>query len=263
MGKHDADVTAEAQDLLDEKLREIEGKKFEMVYVDRGDGLDDEQIAKLLAGGSAFDDPHFDNWYNDARWEGWKYIKDDLLTVDEQDLLERADLLDELRYAVEERDTSNPEMELLRMSGHKLMRVDLDFEVPWIEFADGETISDLADDIITHLGIETTDEVKARENRAEILMMLNQAPYGGNLQVIFYDSPEDVLGAKRIVFDNPHIVILDRLNGSGMDGKIVGEVGVDVKPGDVVLDSQDSYGWDDIAGVVHSAYAPDGITYER
>lgn len=60
-----------------------------------------------------------------------------------------------------------------------------------------------------------------------------------------------------ISWTDPNIVILDRLNGSGMDSRVKGTITRAYDPGKLRVDSEDSCGWDEICGLVKSAYACD------
>lgn len=257
MGKHHEDTSEAAKALLERKLTELD-KTYHLVFIERADRLSDEQVQALLEGKSLYEDPHFDEWYNDARWSGWESVRDELLEPEERDLLdEHPELMDELRFAVEERDQSDPAADLLRETPYMLFRFDMGLDVAPSEFAHNDDAEAAAVAMAEALGVDLD------ANRDSLRSAFWHASYGGRLFVIAYLDPQDVVGATRATFTNPHVVVLDRLNGSGMDCQVLGEVSVDITTENTVLDSSDRYGWDEIAGVHGPAYAPDETLFEH
>lgn len=106
-------------------------------------------------------------------------------------------------------------------------------------------------------------------HRNAIDAMLTEANDGGELYVIWYGDVEDVVmgiantewgnnkAPTTISWKNPHLVILNTWNGSGFDSDAI-PVTI-TKPFEREMFRLDGphghgYTWDQVAGVVHSAY---------
>lgn len=110
---------------------------YDMVYVSQGDKFSDDQVSMIARGDMEGLWESTEEWESDNRYESAKYtITEDLASVirewegeDDADYSELAEDFDnsdewqEVRYAIEERDTSNWMAQLARGSGQVLMRI--------------------------------------------------------------------------------------------------------------------------------------------
>lgn len=232
--------------------------EVDLVYVDYRDEWSDEQLQLML------NDDYDELWEtteeheSDSRWQGVKYVMDEVIeSEEERDLLIEFNLEDELRDEIQERDSSNWYKDMHRNTPDKLLSVAVGYDVPdYTQCQTDEEIEEHVAGMAEALGIELG------ANRSALAQILAEASYGGELRVIWYGAVEPALSATGATFTDPCVVILDRWNGSGMDGRVTGTVTVKLEPGDIAVDSQMRYGWDAIAGVVHSAYACD-VTYVK
>lgn len=110
---------------------------YDMVYVSQGDKFSDDQVAMIARGDMESFDESTSEWEGDNRYESAKYtITEDLASIireweyedgaDYSELAEDFDNSDEwqeVRYAIEERDTSDWIAQLARGSGQVLMRI--------------------------------------------------------------------------------------------------------------------------------------------
>lgn len=267
----------------------------DLVYVDRDDALTDEQQSAYLAGDWETFDNSVDESYSDRRYDRVNELAGDAseklgLDWDELDDEEQ----DAIKEAMYDKDQSNPTPQLLRNTGSKLIRVPLaspyeilakkgDYDAtrgsssmnsddPRGRQARIDTVAA----ILKEHGVDTADATVI-ENLNELI---DNGPYDWHeavtLDVITYadlaeasalpHSDADAPGAtgRNLTFSGAHVVLLDPWNGSGHDVQIPGNLGVTVTPDKpAVLDrGGNGYGWDEVAGVVHSAYRPDDIKSE-
>lgn len=270
-------------------------------YISQGDKLTDEQMDDLLAGNLlAVEESVRDNFsdyvYEEASkkaeeltneaYENGDIDKDwDELDDDEQN---------EIRYAVEAKDESEPVKDLMRGTGSQLVRTTFgspgeklknpsSYSGNWMDRQPGSGMDNegFADrvqaisTILTDKGLDTTTP----EAQEAIQELVDEGPWdyheGVDVDLITYSDlgevmvPSDFSGGtttKDLEFKNPKILIIDRINGSGHDVEIPGTAKVrltsnrDGEPAEkgarFVMDSAkgNGYGWDDTAGVVKSGY---------
>ena len=199
----------------------------------------------------------------------------------------------EARYAVEARDDSDPVKDLLRTTPNQLLRTSLGNPLDLLSGAEGVYGERLDDDgfearhnavegLLKEAGVDTSAEGVT----AAIEELVTEGPYnwhsGVQLDVIFYGPIEDAVPAPRsetdcpetaskvLEFARPHLLLIDKYNGSGYDTVLPaslkrtlvrpGEDGSGVsQTGRVYLDdAAGGYSWDDVCGLVKSAYGGDG-----
>jgi hypothetical protein len=107
--------------------------RFELVYVDYRDGLEQEQVDAIARGDWEALDASMEKWVNDAQFEGACQLLEELVgyVEDEDDGWDRSVLEDwlhtdsaaEIRFEIQERDTSAPLEDLAAHSGNVLLRV--------------------------------------------------------------------------------------------------------------------------------------------
>ncbi|ACL41899.1 hypothetical protein Achl_3948 (plasmid) [Pseudarthrobacter chlorophenolicus A6] len=264
-------------------------------FVAYDDRLTKEQMGMILAGqwndaendvDENFSDSAYDQAVetarteiNEAHEEGRFDREWDELDQDEQDAA---------RYAVEERDDSDPVKDLLRNTPDQLLRTSLGRpaeRLPEPRWASGHRLDDggftARHDAVAALLKESGMNVDSPEVREAIEELINEGPYdwheGVQLDVLWYGGIEDAVptpraespeteGQKVLEFAKPHILLIDKWNGSGHDvvvpaamKRTLTRVGDDdgeaPQTGRAYLDSDaGGYGWDDVAGVHKPAY---------
>lgn len=262
-------------------------------YVAYDDRLTDEQMNMILAGQwndaeNDVDERFSDNAYEEAvtiaRTELDEAVAEgrfdrewDELDQDEQDAA---------RYAVEERDDSDPVKDLLRNTPDQLMRTSLGTPENLLKDRSAVLGSHLDDggfearqkavsDLLAAAGMDTS----AAGVQDEIRALVNEGPYdwheGVQLDVIWYGGLEDAVstprsdseadGQKVLEFATPHVLLIDKWNGSGHEVVIpapltrtltrVQDDQETPQTGRAYLDKgAGGYGWDEVAGVYKPAY---------
>jgi hypothetical protein len=230
--------------------------KVELVYISQGEELSDKQIQTAFAGTPSWENGDFDEYESEARHAGlWSTLE---YHVDHEDLdLIRADQsrFEELQLAVEERDESDPFMTLARMTPHKWMRYVANWDAePW-------PYDNLTDDIAgiaAQLGID-------REAHDKLLQDLVTEANGGGVYVLWYGDVEELIVAAQncdhegkqvpqtITWENPHLLVLDCMSGSGHMVDFPGTITLPFDRARLMLDARNvgnGYSWsDDVAGL--------------
>ena len=249
-----------ARALADAVLAALAGQRIELTWLDPGSQLTDKQVQQLLNGGDGPGDVYDqldDAWLADDRYDAARQLIREAVDDDALFGLLDADseLFDEVRLAVQDADISDPLGALLRNTGSRLLLIPLDFEVP--DHMSRDDPDELIEQICAVVGVDP------HVNRPAVAEALGDAGYGGQLTLIVYADVADAVGAAHLRITDPYLLIHDRLHGSGADLQVSGTVDLPLEDGNVRLDSQTRYGWDDIAAVVPSAYAPTAITWIR
>lgn len=261
-----------AAEAITEKLT-AENRKFTLTFVDYDSELTPQQTVDYLSGDmEAFDQIH-DSW-SDNRAEGAYQAVNDLLEeygLDRNDACVDWDILHE---HVLENDDSSLEGDLIRNTRAQLMRTRLGHV-----YGEG-TYSGHDDSVwparearIAEMLAAHGLKVETDEQREAINELVHNGPYdwhdGVRLEVIFQGDIRDAtvwnkdagdVQDRRLTFESPNILLIDTVNGSGHDVKLPGSLTATVTPDSpAILDKEPDagYGWDDIAGVVHSAYRTD------
>lgn len=233
--------------------------KCELVYVDYRDELGDEQIVAYLEDCNPNNETGVDwdrlvdsEWESVSRWEGVKQEVNELLSgsgftcADVED--EFPDLFEELREAIEDSDKSDFLGDLVRNTGSRLFQVDLD------ESIDASIEPDDRDAIIDAL--DTADLPSTEVNiEAASSLIANQFDYERALSIVVYMDLKTAGDLQRHggVVINPVLAVVDRWVGACHYERF--EARIEVKPGQVVLDSDQGYGSiDKICGVVQSEF---------
>jgi hypothetical protein len=166
-----------------------------------------------------------DQWLGEQCEESMNTVITELIDEIANDLeLERelvaefiANNSDKIRDEIYDRDDSSPIEDLMRHTGEVVMFYDLHVD---IDPSDSEEAAiEIYDTIKTALQI--TDDSKYKDDINSLIVNA----WGGELVVYFTASIEDMVNLKdnkTIIFKNPHIAIIDRLNGSGSDEQFMG-----------------------------------------
>lgn len=242
-------------------------KTYTLYYVSRGDdGLSSQQLADIFDGDWQKVEETLDEYADEGRWHYVREIIKELLTDEEYQILDDSEYYDEVRFAIEERDDSEGALlSQLSVTGNKLMRYDLDFDLESSLTMDEADFAYAVRTICEKCGIDYLT------NKAAIESMVIECSYGGQLYVLFYDDPEPIVRGvlnkawgnddvpTTITWENPSLVILDGMNGSGMDTQVKGTITRPFDPDKFRMDGTGvkghGYTWDDVAGVVKSAYS--------
>lgn len=244
----------------------------ELVFVQHDDGLTDEQIQKQLNGEAPWDDADADEWQSEAAYYGAvaaidEYVDPDDLEILKSDTSSPIGKLDELRLEVQERDTSDAFADLLRHTDNKCFRyyVGVDSSVTWQ--SSEEEIGENIDAIAKALGISGVDH-------EDMLRSWLAEGQDGPVYVYWYGDVEQLVKAannydgsvegtvkpQTITWTNPSLLVLNGLQGSGMDCDYPGTITLPFDRERLKLDAKgigNGYSWDDVAGIVRSAYACD------
>ncbi|MTD47150.1 hypothetical protein GKE82_23395 [Conexibacter sp. W3-3-2] len=226
-------------------------------HVHYDDGLTDEQIRQLLRS-----DP--DVWDSvaefelDTREHGLHTLLESLIPDERhRDTLQDDDgAHEDLREAIFDRDTFDVLGELAAQTGRRMFRFALPRAPEHIESHLSATPAQLrrsANRLAKAAGINATT------NHERLHELLTEASYGGELVVLCHADTKEIVDAiaaqQTVTFTDPYLLIYDRYNGSGHDVPITGTVTVALTTDTVELDAGRMSWSDDIAGVVHSAYA--------
>lgn len=289
------EASPERRAAMVEGLRNLIPESTDVYFISYDEQLSDEQIDMVLAGqddsayesymenNDLFGDDSAEDIAREALTDGFLNGRTDM-DWDDLDTDEKDSLLDLVR----ERDTSDPIADLTRNTHPQLMRTSL--STPSYDKRLGEAWSgdalygseesdasralvqrrrDIVADKLAEHGIDTASAA----NREAIAELIDNGPYnwheGVSLDVIFHAKVNEVSasqdGPSKLAFTDPYVVLIDRINGSGHDVKLQGTMSKSIPEADKASESESrvfldqggrgGYGWDQVAGVVKSAYA--------
>lgn len=251
------------------------GRTFTLTHVQYDDRLRDEQVKKYLSGN--YDDlqDEVSEVFSDGTTESASEEVRDLLReagLDEDDI--DTDKFDELTEVVRTKDDSDPLPALVRNTPEKLMRLTLG-QPTESHLYDGnrDGVMEEREAKIARMLTDKGLDVTSPEAREAIGELVANGPHnwheGVDLDVIYFDDIRDStiyneetgkVAPREIQFKDPNILLLDRMNGSGHDVRIPGMIkaaATEQSPVKLDADPDFGYGWDETAGVVHSAYRTD------
>lgn len=253
-----------------QRLVQTRKQGFTLIYPHYDDRLMTEQVEALVDGdfdkvydevGEAFAD-HRHHMASEDTEEVVKEAINDLMWddedgEDEDDLyweFEYSDLFDEVRWLIMDRDDSNPVRNLAANTPDPLVQYVPEHPIE-VGF-DGDVDYD-EDDVataLTDLGLFPTEH-----NQKVLREALDNCHAYATIRPIFTVDLTELLdpSVKEVRLKNPVLLALNPYDGSGMDSDPAqGTIAV---PRDrIALDSALGYGsWDNIAGVVRSAYTVD------
>lgn len=260
--------------ILDKVRESLKGRTVTLTYADRDDTLTPEQVQVLLKGKNPYESRAFsfmEEAESDQRYQAATEELRDILTGVEYALLEEdAEVLDEARFLVYEHDDSDLITEILKHTGPMLLRYDLGLSVTTDWSSSDEDREEMKREIVEALALPEDHPVRARLDE---LLTNGQS---GRLYVIWSAYPSHVIDdvwplqkprmgdgvpAATITWNRPpgdggaHLLILDTLNGSGHDVRLDAPLTVPFDADNLTTDADDGgYSWNDVAGVVRSAY---------
>ena len=245
-----------------EQVKELLPDRVELTYIDYRDNLDEhtEILSKCVRENSLqpLDEWLFDSeGMHDQEWESIVYLKKELISdlvneyeieEDEAEELVDEEYDDEIRDYLYEHDESTPIRDLLRNTSDLIMFYDTGLEFDgW-----GRTPAEFR---LDRMRLKKALQITSSEYDNDIEMMMNQASYGGQLVVYFSVPVEDMITEKElpsIKFYNPHIAIIDTMNGSGDHTFIKGhEMVLDFNRENLFVEREVKYNYTyDVCGMV-------------
>lgn len=259
-------IVAQAIDSLD--------SRYTLCYVHYDDELQDGQVAEFLAADDSMEVVNSveESWIEQRFEAAWDIAADALkdahaVISEEEDTegwfndfrAEHPDAVDEVRFAVEERDDSDIWGQLVRLTPDVLVRVSLGEDAYFDDTGDDpdETLRAMAE--VAGIDYEL--------NRDALWSILANG-WAGHLYVMWAANVRDMTDGyrrpSRVTLTNPSLALLNVASGSGWEETIKGTITLDVS-GDtpILVDSQNGYGWDKTCGGVSvRAYEPDSVVYE-
>lgn len=272
--------------------------KYHLSYISYDDQLNPKQIQVLLDGDNEWESDEFsrlEEWESENKWRQAREILQDLMGETAFELLDGAngEYIDNLRFAIEDRDESNVLTEMLNNTNQHLFRYDLDLDVPdWTMLQDTGERRQVYRDIAKAAGLNVFDRATLRTIRE----LVSESSYGGRLCIIWYDSPANAvklaqnIGWKPVPKVDPatgasqdeseadldpngtvtfsggvYLFIHDAWNGSGYTAKF-DTVTAPWIPRKVRIDAKGigGYSWTEIAGPYPPAYESTfTINYDR
>lgn len=265
------------RDIHDAAIQKVADRKFgyDLYFIEHDERLTNEQVESLVHGKT--DDLYMD--VTEARSEGAyinaiEEVKDlakeviadlarDDEDVDEDDVwweFEYSPQFDEVRFAVEDRDESDPVRDLAGHTPDPLVQYvpDMHIEIT-LEYVDGGYDTDEVHAALKDIGLPVTPH-----NVQALRDGLNECHDYASIRAIFTVDLAELLDAsiKWLRVKAPRLLCVNNFDGSGMDTEPM-EGTIMVPRDQIRLDSTLGYGsWDEIAGVVTSAYTTD-IEYVR
>lgn len=241
---------AQVADLLISRLDD----KYDLIYIDRGDQLTDEQVAAMVAGDTEKLWDSISEWESDARWYGIKYVIGELVSdlrreyEDDEDALEAIDEFndggedrDHVCDEIAQRDSGQWFTDLVNATPDVLLRICCIDEDHAFAFqpVDPPQVLGLLD------GIEMTDEnlkVVADallECSPEFSVLMGYWVVGADLGEI---NNLPVGDGERVQITNPYLYLGNPFAGSGWisEEPLIGTVTVDR---DDLRTDKGAFGW--------------------
>lgn len=235
------------------EVEKLKPYQLELVYVDYSDSLSDEQVDAIVRGDyEHFDGGHFDEWSSDNRFETVCGLLDEILKDlaeewDEEALEEwkHSEEWEEARFAIEDKDTSEPLKKLAHQTGSVMLRITLKDEDDSYSFKEVNE-----EDALDELGLPRSEH--NLEHMAEIIA--NASPEFSVAMVSALASVDvgdlyDLLWANDpsvLEITNPGIWMGNPFAGSGYADQLEGTILV--KREDLRTDKGAfGYGWQEVS----------------
>lgn len=260
--------------IRDEMMSRLEDE-YELVYVAYDDHLMDEQVAALVRGDydvllESLEEFEFESRHIGAR-EVIANLFDDVLRDwarehDEdghaldtlKDEFESSDEYDDVRFAIEDRDTSDPIGDLASNTPSVMLRLSA-YDDVWPNMGDDEETRDE----LTNMLIDMGGDVRwTRDAVAECMAECGDYVQPFILATVDVKTIYDMCEDDSLRITNPHLFLTNPMAGDGYEVELPG---VFEFRRDQLRTDEDAagYGWDEIAGVVISAYEPDRVDIVR
>lgn len=230
-------------------------KSYELVYVDYRESLDEylDKIGEAIRkqDWSPLDELTWE-WFDESRWDSVQYIQKELVdTVSKEFEISEEDAHElifekyeeEIRYAIEERDSSDPIADLLRNTQNPVMFYDLGLEVNFdIPFGTPEELKECLKEIKKSLKIKLSE----KKYDADLILMIEQG-YSGKLVVYFNADIQDMMklhDKTHVTFKNPMVAIINTWQGSGDHTDLPGhEFTIPFAPENFFMDKEIKYSY--------------------
>lgn len=247
---------------------------YTLAWVSYDDSLSEKQIQRFFDGDVAGAEDEIDDVFDEGRIFAVREILNSLIP----DPTERAAVtehggakLSDLQSLIYERDDSDVLTDLLRHNKPILMRYHLgnpneDQDLRYCEVLEGGNGADRVERFARRLARMAGVPFDGENEKVFRQMVVEQAYYGGQLYVIWYADPADLIrcimedefqGKRRrlIGWTDPELVLLDRYNGSGYGERVAGTIRKVFDRERLVTDAEGpGYGWDRVACVHKPAF---------
>lgn len=280
----------EREKFIDQICSHIPGYA-QSVYIDYRDKLSDEQVDMILAGrdDEAYED--VEHFFDDAAHAGEREIVSEALSDAGCDLIysdldyDDYDLIVDYIRDVDSNKTAYDQLMDARQPTLTRSRLGEP-----LSYTEGNSFNDSDPGVAYQARV---DGLRARmaqfgldpdlpENVEAAEYMVSEGPdywhEGVTLDVIVQaERPKDLAPAygreRKVRIQDPHLLLIDPTRGTGADAKVRGDLVVPIDSSETIEEHSGigqrffrdgsgsiyggGYGWDDTAGVIHSAYAAD------
>lgn len=236
---------SDAAEALDKAIKQLP-EKVTLSWVSYDESLPDDAIKEIFDGKDYYEA----YWFNELECDNRHYyisetIADLDITSEEQNLIEQNGLREDLEMEIAERDEADLFGDLLRNTGHKWMRYDLDIEIPG--YVTDEYLEELLEEALPlgNLNV-TSDTVKGLGS-------------GGGLYLLWYGDVTPFVNAclteqpMDVTWTNPSLVLFERVMGSGWDVDTEGTITLRFDPNNIWLDEGKWSYSGDVCGGLYAA----------
>lgn len=197
------------------RFNEAHPKGVDLVYVDYRDCISDTgTLQKMVKENTLYiDDMMIDGWYGDSVYDGAIEVMVDLFTEDEMEQLENdSNLKDDIRFYIQEHDTSDPVKDLLRNTGIQPWYYSLNLTYDGYDYTTHEERMALVQTTakVLNLPIEKVLDTMA--------IVMDNAYDGGDICLLFACDVQDLIceDTNTIIFNQgAELCVMNRGNGSG------------------------------------------------
>lgn len=243
-----------------EELQKHFPSSFYLYYVDYRDSIEDPQLLQKSIQKNTdeyINDLFIDDFYGYD--EAYKEIEDVIKTNYEDNYQEILDKYnDNIRDYIYNNDKSTPCQDLINNTSDFICLYDMEYEMESESWSwNDEMIEEVIHNILEHLGLnnEEINDLKDDFTWKEMRNLVQNATYGGNLEIYFKASLDDLLtyvdnNQEYIIFDNISLGVVNHNNGSGY---VTDGLNFSIKKrfnrNNLYVDKTLSYNWShDIAG---------------
>ena len=200
------------------------GKNLQLVYVDYQDCLSNTQVSQFLCGELEKLDEGLADWAGLVAFDSIGSSIEEIEKSIGQELDDKAkEIIADTLY---ELDTSDPLTDLLRNTQSMFFYYDLGVGIEGESWSSSETREGNVKSILRTMRV--SKKSPKYERCLEVAQeLVDNASYGGELVILFSCKPRDLSPAEKYLkFTQPHLCIMDRIQGSGMDSEWPEDVAV-------------------------------------
>lgn len=213
---------------------------YDLIYVGQGDHLGDKQVQALVVHEDA--DLGNEDWEFDSRQSGIDYVVEDITTEEEREALEHYDLMEDLRSAIDERESGSWFRQLVRQTPDPLLRATILDEDDSLSFQEVSV-----DHFLTRVGLPDTEVNRKAAGSVianaspEFTVCMVFALITGDLLTLI-DMPHEV---EEVWLVNPDIWMGSSFTGSGWCESFEGRI--KMSRAALHMDKGgNGYGWQDV-----------------